>query len=244
MVAYPGASGSFPFAISPTPKRLERRPQIFVMRPYDPFLRGRHYFQKHGFGRTARRLYEQLYRRAFANREIVYWMDLSSAPVLTHSDCAPHVILSISDPAHLPEDLQARLAEQYPAHIVSRTIAARFEEGATLWCLLERTEPLGYTWTITGRTLKPYYFPLTAVDVHVFDDFVFPAYRGRRLNAILLTHMLATLKQAGLQRAYIETAEWNTAEQRSLEGIGFHRLGYADKRRRDGKTIHPESATV
>jgi hypothetical protein len=54
---------------------------------------------------------------------------------------------------------------------------------------------VGYTWTLSGRTLQPYCFPLTARDVHIFDDLIFPPYRGRSLNSIYWAMFLSISKE-------------------------------------------------
>jgi ribosomal protein S18 acetylase RimI-like enzyme len=203
----------------------------------DVLLRGKHYFRKHGFEKTASRLCTELKRRVLFHREVVYWMDLLNWVPVSDSITGAPVVLSIHSAADTPEGLRASLAEEYPPQIVNRNIDNRFKQSATLWCLKDGSEFLGYTWTIAGKTLVPYYLPITPRDVHIFDNLIFPSYRGRHLNSNLMTHVLNALKSAGFQRAYIETAEWNTPEQRSLDRIGFRRLGYAMRWRRNGRTL-------
>ena len=195
---------------SPARSGSSVREDVVVIPAFDLLSRTVFYARKHGLRKTVWRVYPQVTRCAFFNREGVYGV---------------------------PEGMGARLADEVPSHIVVRNFGHRFSQDAVLWRLKAGDGFVGYTWTVGGKTPKPYYFPLTSLDVHIFDNLIFPCYRGLRFNSILMAQVLEALKAAGFQRAYIDTAEWNTSEQRSLERIGFTRLGYALKRRRDGKAI-------
>jgi GNAT superfamily N-acetyltransferase len=77
--------------------------------------------------------------------------------------------------------------------------------------------------------MEPHYFPLGAHDVHLFDFHVFPRYRGRGMNPLLVRHILRRLAADGLGRAFIEAAEWNRAQLSSLGKTPFRRFGRARK---------------
>ena len=77
--------------------------------------------------------------------------------------------------------------------------------------------------------MEPHFFPLADNDVHLFDFYVFPEFRGRRVNPMLVSHILASLRREACGRAYIEAAEWNLAQLRSLAKLPLRRLGAARK---------------
>lgn len=77
--------------------------------------------------------------------------------------------------------------------------------------------------------MEPHYFRLGREDVHLFDFYVFPPYRGQGLNPLLLTNILHNLTTECAGRAFIEAAEWNHAQLASLRKTSFHRLGQASK---------------
>jgi len=87
----------------------------------------------------------------------------------------------------------------------------------------------GYGWSLRGRTIERHYYRLGPDDVHLFDFYVFPQYRGRGLNPLLVTEILRNLAIERMDRAFIEAAEWNQAQLASLRKTPFHRLGRASK---------------
>jgi hypothetical protein len=70
---------------------------------------------------------------------------------------------------------------------------------------------------------------LGAHDVHLFDFHIFPRYRGRGMNPLLVGHILRSLTAEGLKRAFIEAAEWNQAQLSSLGKTPFRQFGRARK---------------
>ena len=121
--------------------------------------------------------------------------------------------------------------------LAHQDLAERFKAGATLWLIRSEGQLAGYGWTLTGHTMRPYYVPLGANDVHLFDYLVFPEFRGRRINPALVNHILAQLSREGRSRAFIEVAEWNQAELKSLGKTPFRALGLARKKSLFGRTI-------
>jgi len=113
----------------------------------------------------------------------------------------------------------------------------RFRLGASLWLLKTDGKVAAYGWTVRERTVEPHFFPLGPADFHLFDFFVFPEYRGRRLNPTLVNHILTALVQEGASRAFIEAAEWNKAQLVSLSRTFFQKIGCARKFEILGKTI-------
>jgi len=208
-----------------------------VMQLIEAYFRVKKYFVKYGLTMTVWRLFTFLKRRLFYKRQVVFWVDLSAWEPGRYSSAEEYGIQRIEEFAQLSEPFRARLRQEHAEELIDRTMKRRFEQHATLWCLTRGADFIGYMWSIPGRTLKPYFFPLTAKDVHLFDNFVFPEYRGNRLNSILVSRMLDALKKSGYQRAYAETGEWNEAELRSFARIGFSRMGFGRKRARKRKNL-------
>jgi len=110
-----------------------------------------------------------------------------------------------------------------------RQVTERFGKGASLWVIKHDGRLAGYGWTLKGNTIEPHYFRLAQNDVHLFDFQVFPEYRGRGMNPILVTRILSELAAECGGRAFIEAAEWNHAQLASLRKTSFNRLGQATK---------------
>jgi GNAT superfamily N-acetyltransferase len=221
--------------------------RVDVMQLSDRYIRAKKYFRKHGLIRSVSRVFTLAMHQMFFKRQIVFWLDLCSWTTDPRSCDESYSVAEICERVELPETFHARLEQEHAEELIDKNLRRRFEAGATLWCLTQSDVFLGYTWTIPCKTMRPYFFPLTARDVHIFDNYVFPAYRGNRLNSLLMGHVLEALKTAGFQRAYIETGEWNKAELRSLNRIGFIRLGCGKKSARQRKSVvtwWPSQGTV
>jgi GNAT superfamily N-acetyltransferase len=119
----------------------------------------------------------------------------------------------------------------------SRNIKKRFELGGSLWLIKSEGHLAGYGWTLQGHTVEPHYFRLGPDDVHLFDFQVFPQYRGRGMNPLLVGYILRGLAVEGGCRAFIEAAEWNRPQLASLRNTPFRRLGLARKFTVFGRTM-------
>lgn len=135
-----------------------------------------------------------------------------------------------------PEDLK-KMVEFWNPKIARRDLEERFAAKATLWLIQSHGRIAGYGWTMVGRTLKPHYYPFGVNDVHLFDFLVFPEYRGRGINPLLVGYILGQCSAEGRTRAYIEVAEWNQSQLTSLRKTGFQYFGVARKRSLFGRTI-------
>jgi ribosomal protein S18 acetylase RimI-like enzyme len=182
------------------------------------------YYKRHGFWETVTRAILALKRALFAGREVVFYCDLGKLIPLPDAKSYLKVELLYRIGKIRPQDLQQMTAFWNPkqAHL---NIQERFYKGASLWLVKSGDKLAGYGWTIQGRTVAPYYFPLGWDDVHLFDFHVFPEYRGQGINPFLVTHILSELARSGGGRAYIEAAEWNQAQLSSLGKTPFIRMG-------------------
>ncbi|MGA8765330.1 MAG: GNAT family N-acetyltransferase [Candidatus Sulfotelmatobacter sp.] len=187
------------------------------------------YHQRNGSGATVRRAALEVSRALFSNRMVLFYCDLSAL------DAGPVGLpgsLTVERKGNETEvsslDLAA-IIDSWNSKVAHRFIKERFGQGASLWMIKSEGRLAGYGWTLQGETVEPHYFRLGPEDIHLFDFYVFPSYRGQGLNPLLLTHILHHLTTECTGRAFIEAAEWNHAQLASLRKTAFHRLGQASK---------------
>ena len=174
------------------------------------------YFRRHGFGATVRRAAVAGRRALFSNRMVLLYCDLAG-----HSSPAADLPNSLTVERHRTQrdvsrsDLE-KISTFWNQRLSERNIERRFELGASLWLIKSEGDLAGYGWTLRGRTVEPHYLPLGPEDVHLFDFQVFPQYRGRGFNPLLVSHILRNLVLESQGRAFIEAAEWNQPQLASL----------------------------
>jgi hypothetical protein len=204
------------------------------------------YYSSHGLGATIHRAVLAVRRGLFSNRMVVFYCDL-----------AKHT----PPPADLPGSLKIERLKGYPElssldlheiihvwnpKLAHRNVRERFSEGASLWLIRSGGNLAGYAWTLHGHTMVPYYLPLSEDDVHLFDFYVFPKYRGRAIIHFLVSYILLQLADDGAARVFGEVAEWNQASLSSYTTTPFRRLGWARMVRILGRTVvcWDENSTV
>lgn len=185
------------------------------------------YYSRHGFSATIRRAGLQARRTLFSSRTVVFYCDLG---------------MQTSPPANIPSSLKLERLQTYAElsaadlqEMISfwspkqalRDIEERMDRGATLWLTKSGDRLAGYGWTIQGRPIAPYYFPMGPDDVQLFDFYVFPKFRGRAMHCLLTAYILQTLAAEGGSRAFADTGEWNQAQLASFKMTPFRRLGFA-----------------
>lgn len=199
------------------------------------FLRAWNYLRWHGLRSTIERSWREIKNKVLHDRDVLFMRDLlrgESEDNPLPENCR---IKRFNEESGMPDKLFDRIADQYPEELLKEYHKKRFRKGAILWCIEMDKKDVGYTWTLAGRTIKSHFFPLTKRDIHFFDSFILPSYRGRRLNSVMKEHILKHYKYAGFHRAFSETKEWNTSSMRSLAKNGFVRIGLAKRRFRRGK---------
>ena len=195
------------------------------------------YAKRHGFQATVGRIGLSFKRAWTGNWHTIFYYDfvtfkLAALDSLNHSKVERKNAASELD----GQDLSL-IANVWNPHLARRQIAERFEQGASLWLFKSNGKLAAYGWTIIGRTIEPYFVPLGTNDAHLFDFFVFPEYRGQRINPSLVNHILTKLASEAKNRAFIEAAEWNTPQLSSLSKTPFQLFGLASKRNFFGKTL-------
>jgi ribosomal protein S18 acetylase RimI-like enzyme len=188
------------------------------------------YYAHHGFEATIRRASLALKRAVFSNRMVLFHCDLAmqtTAPACLPTSLKVECLRSLAELS--PRDLGEMTSFWNPEQ-ARQNIEERFEKGAALWLIKSGERLAGYGWTIQGHTMEPYFFPLGKDDVHLFDYCIFPRYRGRGLNPLLVAHILNKLvAEGGCCQAFIEAAEWNEAQLSSLRKTPFRCLGKVRK---------------
>ena len=195
------------------------------------------YHRRNGFRATIRRIGLAAKRSLFSNRMVLFCCDLS---VLTSSTADLPGSLKVErkkkEAEISPQDLQ-RITSLWNPKLAQRNMKERFGLGASLWLIKFEDQLAGYGWTLQGRTVEPHYFPLGERDVQFLDFHVFPKFRGRAMDWVLMTHILHRLAADGVVRAFGEAAEWNQASLSSFAMNSFSRLGCARKFTVLGRTI-------
>jgi len=192
-----------------------------------PISRVTDYYSRHGFGATIRRAGVAARRALFSNRMLVFYCDLALQPVRAVTIPSSLRLDRLRKMTELnPQDFQEITSFWNPRQ-ARRNVTERFAKGATLWLLRCDGGVAGYGWTIQGRTIAEYYFPMGQQDVQLFDFYVFPKFRGRALHWLLTGHILQTLAKEGAARAFADTNEWNEAQISSFRMTPFRRFGSA-----------------
>jgi ribosomal protein S18 acetylase RimI-like enzyme len=187
------------------------------------------YYTRHGFEPTVRRLGLAARRMLFSGRTVLFYCDLSAQTSLM-ADLPSSLMVGRyrNQTALSPQDLQ-EITSFWNPKLAARNIKQRFEQGASLWLIKSEGHLAGYGWTLQGQTIEPHYFRLGSDDIHLFNFQVFPQYRGRGVNPLLVRYIVRSLAAECQGRAFIEAAEWNQAQLSSLRRTPFRRLGSARK---------------
>ena len=197
------------------------------------------YHDRHGFRETAKRAAIAFHRFLSANRTVLFYCDLRKEEFSSGIRNWPSH-LSVEQKhgeSEVEKDDILTIVNFVVPAISRRQLMERFRQGASLWLARSEGNLAGYGWTITGRTVKPHFYSLGENDVHLFDFLVFPEYRGRQINPLLVTYILQQLAADSRSRAYIEVAEWNHAQLSSLRKTGFLPMGLARKASLFGRTF-------
>lgn len=187
------------------------------------------YYSRHGVGPTLRRLGLAARRALFTSRMVLFYCDLGMQNSrLAHLPGSFRVERKRQESELNKQDLDI-ITTFWNPEVSRRNVKERFALGASLWLIKSNDCLAGYGWSLRGCTVEPHYFRLTQHDVHFFDFYVFPQYRGRGVNPTLVRYMLHSLIDECRGHAFIEAAEWNEAQLASLRRTPFCRLGSARK---------------
>jgi ribosomal protein S18 acetylase RimI-like enzyme len=187
------------------------------------------YYKRNGLRAVAKRVVEQLNRARQLNRMALLYCDLSNEICSTTDLPASIVVERKSSEAELNQADFQELVNFWNPRLARQHIGNRFKQDASLWVMKVDGSVAGYGWSLRGHTIEPHFIRLGQDDVHLFDYYVAPAYRGRGLNPLMVKHILQNLSAEHLGRAFIEVADWNHPQLSSLRKTPFRRLGSARK---------------
>jgi len=195
------------------------------------------FYKRNGFRATFRRLGLAVKRTLFSSRMVLFYCDLAE-----YCPTAPELPSSVTvERARSRHEISQTNFEQmvsfWSPKLAERNMIDRFALGASLWLIKYDDHLAGYGWTLQGCTVEPHYFPLGTHDAQFLDFHVFPKYRGRAIDWLLMTYILHELAIEGCLRAFGEAAEWNQASIASFAMASFRRLGLAKKFTAFGRTI-------
>jgi GNAT superfamily N-acetyltransferase len=187
------------------------------------------YFKKHGIKATISRFGLSFSRLFSKNKSVIFYIDLplfnpSSTILPEHAD-----ISRVNRFSSIEKTDIEKIAAITVPETSKKNMMERFDAGACLWLLKLNGMLAAYGWTLLGKTFEPYFFPLGSNDVHLFDFYVFPEFRGKRYNHVLLSHLMAELCLEKRSKAFIDTYEWNASQLHSLARTPFINLGVARK---------------
>jgi GNAT superfamily N-acetyltransferase len=191
----------------------------------DSLTRLAEYQKRHGVAATLLRVWLALRRSLFAARMVVFYCDLASQklrPIHGPAGCCVRRIRNLEE---LGSDRFQEITSFWNPKLAQQNVRERFERGASLWLVESDNQLAGYGWTLEGDAIEPYYFPLGAKDVQLFDFYIFPEFRGRTYYWLLTNHILYTLAAEGWSRAFADTHEWNRAQLAAFQMTPFRALG-------------------
>jgi hypothetical protein len=195
------------------------------------------FIRRYGIPATFSRITLELRRLRKGSRMVLFYFDLSEMDDGSTLQVANSCIERKRDLSQLDADDCSQILNSGNPLVIKFLIEKRFVQGASLWLFKDHGKIAGFGWTLVGRNMEPHFFPLTPVDIHFFDFFVFPEHRGRRINPSLVNGILKQLSHESRGRAYIECAEWNESQLASLKYTPFQTFGIASKHTRSGKTV-------
>lgn len=198
---------------------------------FNSLSRASNYYQRHGLLQSLRRASATLQRFLVFGKMVLFYYDFPKRDTGSATSEWPRHLKVERKTAREAIDRQdwEQIVNFWNPELSLRNFSQRFRDGASLWMIRSEGKLAGYGWTLTGRTTAPHYFPVGPNDVHLFDFLVFPEYRGRKLNPVLVAHILDEMAAECRTRAYIECAAWNNSQLISLGKTSFRLLGVARK---------------
>lgn len=188
------------------------------------------FYNKHGLSDTLGRALLEIKRRIFHGRAFLFITCLRTCNINYYPTFPSNVkVDQIGSESQISSKDMIVLTSHWNEEISKQQIQERLEKGAILWLAKNDSDIIGFGWSIVHSPIESHFFPLNEKDVHLFDYFVFPEYRGRNFNPALVNHILMNLRSEGYERVHIEAYSWNTSQLRSLRKTPFQLVGVARK---------------
>jgi Acetyltransferase (GNAT) family len=199
------------------------------------------YYKRHGLRGSLARAVLFVRRSLSSSRMVIFYWDLTKGSDPAVSAALPDNV-SVERKASReqiePSDWQQMVNFWNPT-LCAQQFSERLQKGASLWLIRANGRLAGYGWSIVGHTLEPYYYPLVADDVYIYDFLVFPECRGQQVVSSAITLVLKDLANRRKERAHFEVAVWNLASLSATGKVGFprHQIGVARKTSLFGRTF-------
>ncbi len=195
------------------------------------------YYHKRGIWKTLLRFLEEPYQIIFKSNVALIYAELNEVndSVLT---LPPGIIIECKktySEANQPN--MQKVIDYWINDDMMDKVKERFSKGAVLWILKLNGDIAGFTWSISGKTISPWYLPLTPHDVYIFDVLTFEQYRGQGLHPLLWNFLLRKLKMEGTSRAVAEIFTWNKSSLRVLEKSNYRKFSEVRRFRVFGRNI-------
>jgi GNAT superfamily N-acetyltransferase len=195
------------------------------------------YARRHGFRAAIGRLWLSIRRLWTGDQMVLHFCDLRSFTPPAGKTLNNATVERKKVESEVQADDLLQITSAGNSSIVRHRLSERFARGASLWLGRVDGKLAGYGWSLVGQTVEPHFFPLGANDVHLFDFYVLPQFRGQRINPWIVNHILTTMGREMKHRAFIEAAVWNAPQLSSLKRTPFVPFGRASKYCLFGKTL-------
>ena len=183
------------------------------------------FYKRNGLVASVRRATLGIKRALFLGRMVVFYCDLAPRklrPMHAPEGCC---VLRIKSLAELGSDRFQEITSFWNPKLAQQMVRERFERGASLWLVESDNQLAGFGWTLEGRAIEPFYFPLGKMDVQLFDFYIVPEFRGQTLYWLLMNRILCTLAAEGSSRAFADSHEWNRAQLAAFQMTPLRALG-------------------
>lgn len=195
------------------------------------------YYRKNGFWQSVKQLGKKVKESVFAEPDVIYFADLVHLKQAVPPGQDGIRVVERRTANEITAEEREALYAQIGRKLIEPQMKERFDKGVSAWFVYRENQFAGMVWTLVGDTMEPFYYFIAPEDVHVFNNVIFPEYRGKGINPVLIETVLQALGQRGFVRAYIETSVRNLAEQRSLSRTSFRPMGIADKKKKRGRQV-------
>src|ERR1051326_66234 len=149
---------------------------------WSPIRRAWCYARAHGVASTLKRAWLRSKQLLRGDRLVLFYCELRELGIGTMEPVGEGKAELKQSQAELAVADAERIANISDPALQYHRMSKRFANGASLWLWRHDSQLAGFGWSITGKTIDTHFFPLSPEDVHLFDFFVFPQYRGQGIK--------------------------------------------------------------
>jgi hypothetical protein len=185
------------------------------------------YYQRKGFIGTVKRLKNAMTQILFPGWDIILCCESINLEEEKFPLPQPITINKIEKKEDINDEDLKNFARHIGDRVIQYDMLERFPKGAILWLVKYDDQLAGFLWTIKGKTIEPFYFPLMHNDAYLFDGGIFEEFRGMNIYPLFLTQLLYNLKIDGAIRSYFVAHEWNKSVLRAFSKTPSKIIGAA-----------------